>query len=52
MNGVGSYSSPGFHPTYSGVYYWIATYSGDDANLASTAPCGGMNGTVTVNQHR
>jgi hypothetical protein len=40
VSGSGDYVSDSFTPTAAGSYYWIASYSGDDANLASSGECG------------
>jgi hypothetical protein len=40
VHGNGKYTSGTFTPTAAGSYYWVAAYSGDDANLASTGSCG------------
>jgi len=46
--GDGSYNSASFTPLSAGVYRWIASYSGDAANAASTTACGDANESVTV----
>jgi hypothetical protein len=37
--GSGSYASPSFTPTETGVYRWIATYSGDATDAATATAC-------------
>jgi hypothetical protein len=34
VNGNGDYNSPDFTPTTAGTYQWVATYSGDNSNVA------------------
>jgi len=46
--GNGSYVSGSFTPVLVGVYRWIATYSGDNANAASATACNDANESVTV----
>jgi hypothetical protein len=40
VNGNGDYVSDSFTPDAAGSYYWIASYSGDEANNPSTGSCG------------
>ena len=40
VTGDGPYSSPSFFPASPGTYYWVAAYSGDSKNGASTNTCG------------
>lgn len=40
---TGSAASPPFKPTQAGVYRWIASYSGDADNVASTGRCNDPN---------
>ena len=50
VNGNGSYSIPagsGFIPDMTGVWQWIAVYSGDANNNGSNSGCGGNFVTVT-----
>jgi hypothetical protein len=47
--GNGSYgSTPAFTPTAVGTYRWIANYSGDANNNATTNACNGANENVVV----
>ena len=46
--GNGSYASANFTPSLVGTYRWIAAYSGDAANAASTTACNDANEGVTV----
>jgi hypothetical protein len=46
--GNGNYVSGTFTPALSGVYRWIATYSGDGANAASATACNDANEAVTI----
>jgi hypothetical protein len=39
VSGNGTYVSDSFVPATSGLYYWVASYSGDTHNTASDAPC-------------
>src|SRR6185295_6828407 len=39
VTGNGSYLSASFTPSLTGTYRWIAAYSGDAANAASTTAC-------------
>lgn len=48
VNGTGSYASPGFIPSLAGTYRWIASYSGDSSNAASTGACNDANESVVV----
>jgi hypothetical protein len=40
VNGNGTYNSGNFTPTSVGTYYWVASYSGDNKNLAVSGACG------------
>ena len=46
VNGNGSYSSTSFTPATPGTYQWVASYSGDYANAATSSPCGAEPVTV------
>jgi len=46
--GNGSYASANFTPSVAGTYRWIASYSGDANNTASTTACNDANESVTV----
>ncbi len=48
VNGNGTYISANFAPSLAGTYRWIAAYSGDVANAASTTACNDPNESVTV----
>jgi hypothetical protein len=48
VDGNGDYVSPNFTPVAAGSYYWIAAYSGDDNNLASSGACGEAGETSAV----
>ena len=48
VNGDGTYASQSFTPTATGVYRWIASYSGDSNNGAATAACNDPNEATTV----
>jgi hypothetical protein len=50
VNGNGSYLSGSFTPTAAGTYRWIANYSGDANNAATTNACNGANENVVVGQ--
>jgi uncharacterized repeat protein (TIGR01451 family)/fimbrial isopeptide formation D2 family protein len=50
VDGNGAYPSGDFSPSTAGMYYWIASYSGDGNNLASTGSCGDQGETTVVNQ--
>jgi hypothetical protein len=39
VNGPGEYNSGDYVTTLVGTYYWIASYSGDATNEASTGKC-------------
>src|SRR3954451_18094285 len=49
VNGDGDYNSGNFTPSAAGSYYWIASYSGDAHNNASTGKCGDAGETSVVN---
>src|SRR4051812_5536670 len=49
VNGDGNYNSGSFTPSAAGSYYWIASYSGDAHNNASTGKCGDAGETSVVN---
>src|SRR4051812_36998128 len=49
VNGDGDYPSGNFTPAAAGSYYWIASYSGDAHNNASTGTCGDAGETSVVN---
>src|SRR5262245_64944368 len=41
VNGNGTYPTPtGFVPTMAGIYHWMASYSGDDNNVAVASDLG------------
>ncbi len=46
--GDGSYESAEFAPTTSGVYQWVASYSGDNNDEAAAGVCGEAGQSVTV----
>jgi len=46
--GNGNYVSAAFTPSLVGVYRWVAAYSGDATNAASTTACNDANESVTV----
>ncbi len=48
--GNGVYNSGNFAPATAGTYRWVANYSGDTNNAASTSPCNSPNESVVVNQ--
>jgi uncharacterized repeat protein (TIGR01451 family) len=50
VNGNGTYGPVSFTPATSGVYRWIASYSGDVNNNAATGACNDTGETDTVNQ--
>src|SRR3954451_4897028 len=50
VNGDGDYPSGGFTPGAAGSYYWIASYSGDEHNNASSGQCGAAGETSVVNK--
>jgi uncharacterized repeat protein (TIGR01451 family) len=48
VSGPGDYNSGNFTPTTAGTYYWVASYSGDVNNQASSGTCGDEGETSTV----
>jgi hypothetical protein len=48
VSGNGSYPSLSFTPTVAGIYRWIANYSGDANNAATTNACNAVNEIVVV----
>jgi 6-phosphogluconolactonase (cycloisomerase 2 family) len=49
VSGDGSYKSASFTPTTAGVYTWVASYGGDNANLPARATsCSSAGAQVTV----
>jgi hypothetical protein len=48
VSGNGSYPSLSFTPTAAGIYRWIANYSGDANNAATTNACNAVNEIVVV----
>ncbi|MGA7298599.1 MAG: ice-binding family protein [Rhodanobacteraceae bacterium] len=48
VNGNGNYNSANFTVLIAGTYRWIAAYSGDAGNAASTTACNDPNETVIV----
>jgi hypothetical protein len=48
VNGNGDYNSGDFTPTAVGTYYWIASYSGDNKNLAVSGSCNDANESSVV----
>jgi uncharacterized repeat protein (TIGR01451 family) len=48
VDGPGAYNSGNFTPSAPGTYYWIASYSGDANNLASSGSCGDEGETSTI----
>jgi autotransporter-associated beta strand protein len=48
VNGNGNYPSASFTPTSTGVYRWVASYSGDANNKAIAGTCNAPNEAVTV----
>jgi uncharacterized repeat protein (TIGR01451 family) len=50
VSGNADYNSGDFTPTTAGSYYWIASYSGDGNNQASTGSCGDDGETSTLGQ--
>ncbi len=48
VNGNNDYTSPSFVPTGSGVYRWVAHYSGDAANHPAQTACGDSGETAVV----
>lgn len=48
VSGNGNYISANFAPSLAGIYRWVAAYSGDAANAASTTACNDPNESVTV----
>ncbi|MFN2561396.1 MAG: hypothetical protein ABR571_08910, partial [Jatrophihabitans sp.] len=49
VDGNGPYTSQPFTPTTAGSYYWVAAYSGDENNIASSGGCGDDGETSTLN---
>jgi uncharacterized repeat protein (TIGR01451 family) len=49
VTGNANYNSDPFTPTLAGTYRWIANYSGDVNNEATTNACNGANENVIVN---
>jgi hypothetical protein len=43
VTGAGSYDSPAVTPASAGTYQWVATYSGDAANVGVSNPCNDPN---------
>ncbi|MDX6411324.1 MAG: hypothetical protein QOE91_840, partial [Gaiellaceae bacterium] len=52
VNGNGDYNSGNFTPTAAGTYYWIAVYSGDSFNAATSTSCGDAGETSVVSKAR
>jgi uncharacterized repeat protein (TIGR01451 family) len=50
VSGNNTYTSSSFTPTTAGTYHWIANYSGDANNKATTNGCNGANENVVVNR--
>ena len=50
VSGNGTYGPVSFTPDTAGVYYWIATYTGDARNEGSTHACGATGEVDTVNK--
>ena len=50
VDGNGDYHSGNFTPTAIGTYRWIASYSGDNSNLAASGACNDDNEAVVVTQ--
>ena len=50
VNGNGVYQSPDFTTDAAGTYRWIANYSGDGNNNATTNGCNGANESVVATQ--
>jgi hypothetical protein len=48
VGGNGSYTSPAFTPSAPGTYRFVASYSGDAGNSATTGACSDPDGSVTV----
>jgi hypothetical protein len=48
--GDGGYTSGPLTTVATGTYHWIAAYSGDGGNLATSTSCGDPNGAVSVGQ--
>jgi hypothetical protein len=48
VSGAGEYGSPDFTPKATGVYRWIAGYSGDESNESVIGGCGEVSESVTV----
>jgi hypothetical protein len=48
VHGNGTYGSATFSPTLPGTYYWIASYSGDGNNAATSGSCGDSGETSAV----
>jgi streptogramin lyase len=48
ISGDGSYTSDPFSPTLAGAYSWVASYSGDVSNSATSTACNDANETTTV----
>jgi hypothetical protein len=48
VDGPGDYQSGDFTPDTAGLYYWIASYSGDVNNLPSNGLCGDDGETSTI----
>jgi hypothetical protein len=49
VSGPGDYASGDYTPSVTGTYYWIASYSGDANNIASSTSCGDAGETSVVN---
>src|SRR5581483_6840484 len=47
-NGNGTYTSPGYTPTATGSYQWVATYSGDSSNASISTNCNDPNEVSVV----
>jgi len=50
VNGNGSYGSGNYTPSTVGTYYWVASYSGDAANLSASGTCGDAGEASVVNK--
>jgi IPTL-CTERM motif len=48
VTGNGSFTSPPFTPSVSGIFHWIATYSGDANNAPTATLCGSATESVIV----
>lgn len=48
VSGVGAYQSPAFTPSQAGAYRWIAAYSGDGTNAATTSVCDAAGTTASI----